>query len=163
MLRDPQVVSYLKILQEKYVMCPIVVTRKEIIRKLRPICYELRNMLMFWRRPNLQGKEFLKMVTCGSDFLVADDFVPVIAIIDADMSENDTELLPEVNSVVENLLSAKNSGQHQCHICSKICLSESDLLKNLKSKHLENLSSNNKSSKLKYSLDIFFLKSLVVI
>ena len=103
------------------------------------------------------------MVTCGSDFLVADDFVPVIAIIDADMSENDTELLPEVNSVVENLLSAKNSGQHQCHICSKICLSESDLLKNLKSKHLENLSSNNKSSKLKYSLDIFFLKSLVVI
>ena len=43
------------------------------------------------------------------------------------MLENNTEMLSEVNSVVENLPSAKNSGQHHCHICSKVCLTESGL------------------------------------
>ena len=101
------------------------------------------------------------MTTCGSDILVADDFDAVMAIIDADMLENDTEILSEVNSVVENLPLAKNSGQYHCHICSKICLSESGLLRHVKSKHPENLSSNEESSKLKYSLDIFLLKSFI--
>ena len=41
------------------------------------------------------------MVACGSDFLVADDFDAVIARIDADMLENNIEMLPEVNSVVK--------------------------------------------------------------
>ena len=67
------------------------------------------------------------MVTCGSDFLVQDDFDAVIVIIGADMLENNTEMLSEVNSVVENLPSAKNSGQNHCHICSKVCLTESGL------------------------------------
>ena len=72
------------------------------------------------------------MTTCSSDILVADDFDAVMAIIDADMLENDIEILSEVNSVVENLPSAKNSGQHHCHICSKIYLSESGLLRHVK-------------------------------
>ena len=97
------------------------------------------------------------MATCGSDFLVADDFDAVMAIIHADMLENDTEMLSEVNSVAENLLSAKNSGQNHCHNCSKICVSESGLLRHVKSRHPENLS-NDESSKLKYSLDLFLLK-----
>ena len=83
-----------------------------------------------------------------------------MAIIDADMLENDTEMLSELNSVVENLPWAKNSGHH-CHIWSKICLSESGLLRYVKSNHSENLSSNEESSKLKYSLDIFLLKSFI--
>ena len=37
------------------------------------------------------------MPTCGSDFIVADDFDAVMAIIDADMLENVTEILSEVN------------------------------------------------------------------
>ena len=78
------------------------------------------------------------MAACGSDFLVADNFDAVMAIIDADMLENDTETLSEVNSVVENLPSEKKSGQHHCHICSKICLSELGLLRHVKSKHPEN-------------------------
>ena len=53
---------------------------------------------------------------CGSDFLVADDFDAIMAIIDADMLENDTEMLSEVNSVVENLPSAKNSGQQGLYL-----------------------------------------------
>ena len=67
------------------------------------------------------------MATCGSDFLVEDDFDALMATIDAEMFENDTKMLSEVNSVVENLPSAKNSGQHHCHICSKVCLTESGL------------------------------------
>ena len=43
------------------------------------------------------------MAACGSDFLVADDFDAVIARIDADMLENNTEMLPEVNSVVKHI------------------------------------------------------------
>ena len=64
------------------------------------------------------------MAACGSDFLVADDFDGIMAIIDEDMLENSTEMLSEVNSVVKNLPSVKKSGQHHCYICSKICLSE---------------------------------------
>ena len=101
------------------------------------------------------------MATCGSDFLVADDFDAIMAIIDADMLENNTVMLLEVNSVVENLPSASNSGQHHCHIYSNICLSESGLLRHLKSKHPDNLSSNEESSKLKYNLDIFLLKQFI--
>ena len=56
--------------QSKHMENHIIVTRKTTIRKLWPFYYELCNMLMFWRRPNLQGLEFLKMVTFGSDFLV---------------------------------------------------------------------------------------------
>ena len=74
-------------------------------------------------------------MTCDSDFLVADNFDAVVAIIDADVLENDTEILSDVNCVVENLPSTKNCGQHHCHICSKICLSESGLLRHVKSKH----------------------------
>ena len=62
------------------------------------------------------------MATFGSDFSVANDFDVVMAIIDSDMLQNDTEIISEVNSVVENLTSAHNSGQHHCYICFKICL-----------------------------------------
>ena len=95
------------------------------------------------------------MATCGSDFLVEVDFDALMATIDADMFENDTKMLSEVNSVVENLPSAKNSRQNHCLICCKVCLSESGVLKHLKSKHPEKLPSNEVSSKLKYNLDIF--------
>ena len=51
--------------------------------------------------------------------------------------------------------------KHQCHVCAKICLSESELLRLVKSKHPENLPPNEKFSILKYSLDIFLLKSFI--
>ena len=101
------------------------------------------------------------MTTCGSDFLVEDDFDTVMAITDADILENNIEMLSDVNSVVENLPSTKNSGQHHYHICLKIFLSESGLLRLVISKHPDNLSSNEESRKLKYSLDIFLLKSFI--
>ena len=41
------------------------------------------------------------MVTCGDDFLVTDDIDSILTIIAADMLENNTEILSEVNSVVE--------------------------------------------------------------
>ena len=62
------------------------------------------------------------MATCGRGFLETDDFDAVMAIIDADKLENDTEVLSEINSVDENLPLAKNSGQRHSHICSKPCL-----------------------------------------
>ena len=92
---------------------------------------------------------------------MADDFDTVMAITDADILENNTEMLSEVNTVAENLPSAKNSGRYHCHICSKDCLSESGLSRHLKSKHPENLSSNEESSILKYNLDFFLLKPFV--
>ena len=39
------------------------------------------------------------MATFGSDFSVANDFDVVMAIIDADMLQNDTEIISEINSV----------------------------------------------------------------
>ena len=92
---------------------------------------------------------------------MADDFDAVVAITDADILENDTEMLSEVNTVAENLPSAKNSGRYHCHICSEDSLSESGLSRHLKSKHPEDLSSNDESSKLKYNLDIFLQKPFV--
>ena len=56
------------------------------------------------------------MAACGSDFLVADDFDAVMGIIGADMLENDTVMSSKVNFVVENLLSAKKSRKHHCHM-----------------------------------------------
>ena len=84
-----------------------------------------------------------------------------MAIIHADMLENDTEMLSEINSVVENLPLAKNSGQRQSHVCSNVCLWESVLSRHLKSKYPENLLSNEESNKLKYNWDIFLLRSFV--
>ena len=51
-----------------------------------------------------------------------------MAIIDADMLGNNTEMLSEVKSEnIENLPSRKTYEQHHCYICSKICFSESGL------------------------------------
>ena len=99
------------------------------------------------------------MTTCGSDFPVADDFDAVMAIFDVDVLESDIEMLSDVNSVVENLPSAKMSGQHHCQICFKIFHSESGLMRLVKSNHPDNLSSNEECSKLK--LDVFLLKSFI--
>ena len=66
------------------------------------------------------------MVTCGSDLLEVDDFDAVIAITDADMLSNDTEMLSEVNYNVENLPSAKKSGQYHCHICPRFAYQNED-------------------------------------
>ena len=101
------------------------------------------------------------MAACGNDFLVPDDFEVVNGRADVDMLKNDTEMLSEVNSVVENLLSAKKSGYYHCHICSKICLSKSGLLRYVKSKHPENLLRNEKSGILKSSIGIFLLNSFI--
>ena len=79
------------------------------------------------------------MAACGSNFLIADDFDGVMAVIDADMLENDAEMLSEVNYVVKNLPSTNKSGQHHYRICSKLCLSESGLLRHVKLKHPEYL------------------------
>ena len=65
-----------------------------------------------------------------------------MAIIDADILENESEMLSEINPVVENLPSGRNSRQLHCHVYSKMCLSESGLLRNVESKHPENLSFN---------------------
>ena len=51
---------------------------------------------------------------------MADDFDAAMAIIDPDMLENSTEMLSHANSVIENLLSAKNSGQHRCHLLQNL-------------------------------------------
>ena len=72
------------------------------------------------------------MAACGSDFLVADNFDAAMAVIDAEMLENNAEMLLELNSVIKNLPSAKKSGHHHCHICSKMCLSESRLSRHIK-------------------------------
>ena len=42
------------------------------------------------------GFNFKEMAAYGSDFLVADDFDAVMAIVAADMLENDTEMLSEI-------------------------------------------------------------------
>ena len=46
-----------------------------------------------------------------------------------------------------------------CHICFKMCISESGLLRHVKSRDSEYLPPNEKFSILKFSFDIFLLKS----
>lgn len=95
------------------------------------------------------------MAACVSNFLVTDDFDVVMAAIDANILEKDTELLLEVNSVVKNLPSTKKSGHRYCHICSKIFLSKSGLSRDVKSKHPENLPPNEKCSLLNAAYILF--------
>ena len=95
------------------------------------------------------------MAACVSNFLVTDNFDVVMATIDANILEKDTELLSEVNSVVENLPSAKKSRHPYYHICSKIFLLKSGLSRDVKSKHPENLPPNEKCSLLKCSCILF--------
>lgn len=97
----------------------------------------------------------------SDDFLYNDDFEAVMAIIENDIVESDLELSEEMNSVVEKVPS-KQSEQHHCQLCPKICMSKAGLSRHMKSKHQEALPAEQENSSNIHSLDMSTLQNFIV-
>ena len=140
-------------------MINIIVTRKQTVRKQQPLLLRTPEYGSVLKTAQSEIDIIFKNGCFGSEFLVADDFDAVMTVTDTDILENDTEILLEVISVMENLPSGKKSGQRHCQICSNIFPTEPRLLIYVKLKHPEKLSPKEKSIILTYSLNVFLLKS----
>ena len=86
------------------------------------------------------GDRYLKayrttnMASGKDDFLYEDDLDAVLAIIDADMFENDEDMEPEIVTCIKNLPSRENCS-FKCEFCPNVCLSKGDLSRHKKAKH----------------------------
>ena len=85
------------------------------------------------------GDRYLKayrttnMASGKDDFLYEDDLDAVLAIIDADMFENDEDMEPEIVTCIKNLPSRENCS-FKCEFCPNVCLSKGDLSRHKKAK-----------------------------
>ena len=76
------------------------------------------------------------MASGKDDFLYEDDLHTVLAIIDADMFENDEDMESEIVTCIKNLPSRENCS-FKCEFCPKVCLSKAGLSRHEKAKHQE--------------------------
>ena len=75
-----------------------------------------------------------KMASGKDEFLYEDDFDAVLAVTDADMFENDADMVSEIVTCIKNLPSRENCS-FKCEFCPKVCLSKADLSRHEKAKH----------------------------
>ena len=68
------------------------------------------------------------------DFLYGDDLDAVLAIIDADMFQNNEDMESEIVNYIKNLPSRENCSL-KCEFCPKVCLSKAGLSSHKKVKH----------------------------
>ena len=80
------------------------------------------------------------MAGVQEDFLYEDDFDAVMAIIDADLFENDEDFSAEVKDTIKNIPCAKDSPQYPCNFCEKVCLSKGGFTRHLNTKYKEEVS-----------------------
>ena len=74
-------------------------------------------------------------MTSGKDnFFYEDDLDAVLAIIDADMFDNDKDMESEIVTCIKNLPSRENC-LFKCQFCPKVCLSKRGLSRHFKAKH----------------------------
>ena len=78
------------------------------------------------------------MASGKDDFLYVDDLDAVLAIIDADMLENDEDMESEIVTCIKNLPSRENCF-FKCEFCPEVCLSKAGLSKHEKAKHQSTL------------------------
>ena len=71
----------------------------------------------------LKAYRTAKMASGKNDFLYEDDLDAVLAIIDADMFENDEDMESEIVTCIKNLPSRENCS-FKCEFCPKACLSK---------------------------------------
>ena len=74
------------------------------------------------------------MASGKDDFLYEDDLDVVLAIIDADIFENDEDMESEIVKYIKNLPSRENCS-FKCEFCPKVCLSKAGLSRHEKTKH----------------------------
>ena len=74
------------------------------------------------------------MVSGKEDFLYEDNLDVALAIIDADMFENDEDMESEIVTCIKNLPSRENC-LFKCKFCPKVCLSKAGLSRHEKAKH----------------------------
>ena len=82
----------------------------------------------------LKAYKTTKMATGKNDLLYEDDLDAILAIIDADMFENDEDMESEIVTCIKNLPSRENCS-FKCEFCSKVCLSKAGLSRHEKAKH----------------------------
>ena len=82
----------------------------------------------------LKAHRTTKMASSKDDFLYKDDLDSVLAIIDADMFENDEDMESEIVTFIKNLPSRENCA-FKCEFCPKVCLSKEDSSRHEKAKH----------------------------
>ena len=74
------------------------------------------------------------MASGKDDFLYEDYLDAVLAIIDADMCQNDEDMELEIVTCIENLPSRENH-LFKCEFCPKVCLSKAGLSRHEKAKY----------------------------
>ena len=74
------------------------------------------------------------MASGKDDFLYEDDLDGVLAIIDADMIENDADMESEIVTRIKNLPSRENCS-FKSEFWPEVCLSKAGLLRHEKAKH----------------------------
>ena len=74
-----------------------------------------------------------KMASGKDDFLYEDGLDTVLAIMDADMFENDEDMESKILTCIKNIPSRKNCS-FKCEFCPKVCLSNAGLSRHEKAK-----------------------------
>ena len=98
-----------------------------------------------------------KMASGKDGFLFEDDLNPVLAIIDADIFENDKDMKSEIVICIKNLPSRENRS-FKWQFCSQVCLSKAGLSRHEQGKHQKHTTldsvSHNDSGGLKSRLKL---------
>ena len=74
------------------------------------------------------------MASGKDDFLYEDDLDAILAIIDADLFENNEDMESEIVTCIKNLSSRENC-LFKCKFCLNVCLSKAGLSRHQKAKH----------------------------
>ena len=82
----------------------------------------------------LKAYRTTKMASGKDDFLYEDYLDAVLAIIDADMCQNDEDMELEIVTCIENLPSRENH-LFKYEFCPKVCLSKAGLSRHEKAKY----------------------------
>ena len=69
------------------------------------------------------------------DFIYGDDLDALLAAIDADVLENDTDFDLDMNSIVEEIPEDSVKSMFSCSLCPKVCISKGGLSRHTNAKH----------------------------
>ena len=86
------------------------------------------------------------MAAARGDFLFGDDLDAVLAVIDADMLDNDEEFDAEIKGAVDKIPTVQNKPSFKCDFCSKVCISMGGMTRHLASKHPEQNTAKSSSA-----------------